>query len=220
MPVVRSCDIAKVLFVLLVLSTGSSFSWVLAECDEPEVAEARINDTFQGVFASIRDPNSLKVPLTLVPQVFCGDLNGDGLVDYAILGTVQDTADLTRLESLEFYKPLSKNMSIARYPPRLNGKESLAYKRSPVLFVLLSHRLPEGRSRYRGLAIVDFLGLDATRMQPMYNPIPNVGYPDATSTTAAPRLKGVAIAFINPKGDGSLLYLDGTIFRWYPVGRP
>ena len=208
------------LFVLLVLSAGSSFCWALSECDEPEVAEARIIDTFQGVFASIRGPNSLEVPLKLVPQVFCGDLNGDGLVDYAILGTVQDTADQTRLESLEFYKPLSKNMSIARYRARLMGKEILAYKTRPVLFVLLSHRLPQGQSRYRGIAIVDFLETDATRMQPMHNPIPNVGYPDAISTTAPPRLKGVAIAFINPKGDGSLLYWDGTIFRWYPVGRP
>ena len=141
-----------------------------------------------------------------------------------MLGTVRDDFKLApptkRTAPYEFYKVLAKGMSISRYGPRLNSVAISAYKQRPVLYVLLSRSMAKSRSSYRGIALVDFLNNDAERMQARNGPIEAEDYADSRSQVPPPHPKGRPLTFVDSFGSGTLLYWDGVMFRWYPVGKP
>ena len=195
-------------FVALSLSLGT-----FASCPDEGAELSFIRTDLEGIFAPLAAGLG-GGPVT--PTVITLDLNGDGHRDTAIIGTVDPSVTLDHIKSkhlLSFQNALGVGMAETlqeRYT--LTPLRVLRYQGEPVLYIYLSERT----GSCKRVAIVNFMNAGTTTMEVHRGSVKPSGYPHDLPAPP-PRLKGDALTFKNSEGTGTLVFLDGKVFRWYPI---
>lgn len=158
------------------------------------------------------------------PSYVFADFNGDGVTDLAAAVAVipEISSDDTSPLAFRFEKPNGPSLNKKSTQVIRMRKGNLKWYRDHQATIIaivhgsLAHGLRSTKAEQR-FVLVDGWQNGKLKLQSYGGALQIARYGDESELVPPPKLKGIGLILIGIDNEGTVLYWDGTAYRWYPV---